>query len=1344
MAIELNIDRICDGSIQGWGWDTENPHDAITVELWRGPTLISAVRANFQRPDVRRAGRGTGLYGYSLKIPVRDYPEDHHFFIRVPGCEKPFLNFTKLELLHDAILKDLANTLTKQMEPRLIGAQNEVSFAVRKHPGGLAFSGRIDGLPVSARLVAMEGAETDRVVVSTPRSFRDEGAHKVELNAAGQVICEATVVLARHQPVFKGNVEGVGNGALNGWCFDETEPESAARLEIYVDNQLRDVIVANHCRNDLQKLVPGGACGFRWPLPDALRDGRAHAIKVIPLFGEAPLSQKEPQFIFPWRQPAKLYRFSPPMSGMEADASAYSLQDASVAEAFAGATAADEWRKSMPVLLRSLARKPRVTVFVPIYNAAASVALCLQSLVRNTSYHCEFLLIDDASPQEEIGPLLDGYEGRSNFQIIRNAENIGYTRNCNQALSLTQGDVVFLNSDTYVPPRWLERLVVAAYRRRDVATVTATSNRSGAFSVPEPYGANRTPAQVTPEDYATLLSRASGLNQPLVPTGNGFCMYVRRESIEDIGGFDEKAFPRGYGEENDFCMRALKAGWVNVIDDRSFVYHIRSASFGGQQPELQASAQNTLAARHPDYTILTQTFSNDAALFDMRGRAKRVACWLGDPRVSQAANRLSRPRILYVLHYTGEGGTALTTRDLVGQVDAEFECFLLTTENDVVAMDYWRDGEWRRAATLKLDGPMDMIDAPRPDYEAAVSTLLLAFDISLLHVRHLIAHSFYLPRIAHRLNIPVVMSYHDFYAVCPSVTLVDDKGAYCRGVCTPGFGECPTMVTLPPEMQPLKHGYIANWRDRVETTFTYCDVFITTSNYVRELFYRAFPKLHDKHDFRVIEHGRNNTPQPSLAAAPVADKPFRVLLLGNILNKHKGFGVARAIRELDHGNDVEFHFLGAAPPDAASVGTPHGRYQREELARRISEIQPNAIAIFSIWPETYCHTLSEAWQLGVPALGSIFGAVGERINRHGGGWAVDCDDPASILALIRRIKTHPEEWEEARLSASARNLRSTRAMAVDYIEIYKQRLMAKSVCGGRVQRIFIIGGPSAADWAAPVQRLRTALRHPAVAPHVNLIDAGPDSWLHDRFACDAATLAIIDDLSLTYEQVKVARDAAKERGAACRLLSEMSSLALTRFVDERNWLPMLSADAPEKSRIGGQDLPNVALLLTSEDRTKATELVNLCQTEMICRMTVIEVAPSRLCADSGSAIGNLDEVRLARQLAAMTRNCVLAVLAESDADWDRSLVDRIGLLGLPSLMLLPAAAAQEAAQLLAERLATTDNPQRLADIALAKASIQRNAEAIVAELEKLVAEARKAWQIETPAALRPQPGRIAA
>jgi GT2 family glycosyltransferase len=69
----------------------------------------------------------------------------------------------------------------------------------------------------------------------------------------------------------------------------------------------------------------------------------------------------------------------------------------------------------------------------------------------------------------------------------------------------------------------------------------------------------------------------------LVPLVHGFCFAIRRELRESIGMFDEQAFPSGYGEENDFCLRASNAGYLLAVALHTFVFHEKSQSFGSEE-----------------------------------------------------------------------------------------------------------------------------------------------------------------------------------------------------------------------------------------------------------------------------------------------------------------------------------------------------------------------------------------------------------------------------------------------------------------------------------------------------------------------------------------------------------------------------------------------------------------------------------------------------------------------------------------------------------------------------------------------------------------------------------------
>ena len=56
-------------------------------------------------------------------------------------------------------------------------------------------------------------------------------------------------------------------------------------------------------------------------------------------------------------------------------------------------------------------------------------------------------------------------------------------------------------------------------------------------------------------------------------------MYIKRSVLEGVGYFDEKAFGKGYGEENDFCFRCFDVGYRHLLCDNTYIYHKESQSF---------------------------------------------------------------------------------------------------------------------------------------------------------------------------------------------------------------------------------------------------------------------------------------------------------------------------------------------------------------------------------------------------------------------------------------------------------------------------------------------------------------------------------------------------------------------------------------------------------------------------------------------------------------------------------------------------------------------------------------------------------------------------------------------
>jgi GT2 family glycosyltransferase len=279
-----------------------------------------------------------------------------------------------------------------------------------------------------------------------------------------------------------------------------------------------------------------------------------------------------------------------------------------------------------------------VAIIVPVYNAPDLVRDCLDSVLAHTNGHARLIVVDDASPDPAIAPLLAHYASRTGIDVLRNASNRGFSASVNRAIeSAGDADVVLLNADAQVGPRWLDGLRRAAYARADTGTATAVSDNAGAFSVPELECANPLPDAWTFDDCARALWQHAGTTYPRLPTGNGFCLYIRRDALDECGLFDADAFPQGYGEENDFCQRAEARGWRHVVAGNVLVRHARSMSFGDDRRRtLGEAGMQVLRARWPRY--------EDAVGATLWSFERRVLDWRVR-RLYADASPQTRPRI---------------------------------------------------------------------------------------------------------------------------------------------------------------------------------------------------------------------------------------------------------------------------------------------------------------------------------------------------------------------------------------------------------------------------------------------------------------------------------------------------------------------------------------------------------------------------------------------------------------------------------------------------------------------------------------------------------------------------
>src|ERR1043166_7296208 len=383
---------------------------------------------------------------------------------------------------------------------------------------------------------------------------------------------------------------------------------------------------------------------------------------------------------------------------------------------------------------------PPVSIVIPVYNAHDDLIRCLESVHRHSRPHHRVIMIDDASTDERIWSLLQKWDVQyGNFRAVRNVSNLGYTATVNRGCELAgDGDIILLNSDTILPSHWIEQLAACAYSQPRVATVTAISNSAGAFSMPRKNENSDLPPGWSVDQMAAFIERSSQRIRPKVPTGNGFCMYITSAARAAVGSFDAEHFPNGYGEENDYCLRASAAGLTHLIDDATYVFHRRSASFGPAKEDILEKSRATLSELHPEYDQLIRDWSQSDALDPAREKLQGQLDLAVAEGVENALPGEQRPCRLFVRH-DAIGNASFGSGDFRHEIEGHYRAIVIRVAiNSWTLYEYFGDRlipvrRYVFADLRRIDQPMT------PDRLAVIDEICADYKLDLAPARNLLA-----------------------------------------------------------------------------------------------------------------------------------------------------------------------------------------------------------------------------------------------------------------------------------------------------------------------------------------------------------------------------------------------------------------------------------------------------------------------------------------------------------------------------------------------------------------------------------------------------------------------------
>ena len=624
-----------------------------------------------------------------------------------------------------------------------------------------------------------------------------------------------------------------------------------------------------------------------------------------------------------------------------------------------------------------------VDVIIPVYRGLRETQRCIFSVLNDLARPPgRILVIDDCSPESSLSGWLDTIAGAGMIVLLRNTQNLGFVSSINQGiLTAAPHDVVLLNSDTEVPPGWLSRLAGHAYAGPRIASVSPFSNNATICGYPS-LSSGPPPFGLAVADIDAACCEANAGRSVTIPVSVGFCMYVRRKAVDEVGLFDTIAFGRGYGEENDFCLRAAARGWTHRLACDTFVYHEGAVSFGKDSSE-QDDSQDVLRARYPGYSLL---INRHVAVADAD-----AARWA----ITAALFRRSRlPTVLFVTHVLG-GGVSTHIDQLRQRLAGRANVLLLQGAGDGVIL-----------SAPSLDGHPDLM-MPIEDVSIdGLAAFLASAAITRVHVHHLLGFNGDLRALLHVLEVPFDVTVHDSYMICPQVNLLPQlDGDYCG---EPDAGGCNACIADRPQ-----HGAsdILTWRNRFIWLFREAERVICPSADAQcrlrryGLAERAI----------VVPHDSINGATSAVAPAPLrAGEPLRVALLG-VLAHQKGRATVLSVARASTPEDLAIYLIGypeSPLPDWAQARIAQsGRYKDADLPALISQVKPHVAWFPAQWPETYSYTLSAALEAGLPIVASDIGAFPERLAGRSHTWLVDPGAPAerwlAAFAAVRLSLSKP-------------------------------------------------------------------------------------------------------------------------------------------------------------------------------------------------------------------------------------------------------------------------------------------------------------------------------------------------
>lgn len=1004
MAIRGYVDGMIGGYITGWAVaEPDNGNCEVTV-VDQGGEVIARGRASRHRADL--AVLALGRTSLAFRIPVQCTRERQLLRVLADDVELRGSPVPTGGGVYDSDCGIAGGTISGWITERVTGFEAPVITVIDQY-----------GCKVGENTSLLSHGDPDPFSVQARFSVQladqcfGAGELRLDLLANGQKFSQRSCNLR-----IAGNLENVTAEGCAGWLLSPDQPQRAFEINVYRDGVLAGTATCDIAREDVRGQYPNCATpGFSITLPKPKPD-ILHATTISLRFANSDVELFEGPYVIGSRPAAVAAAQRAARLGYKGltgiGAVERAVMQMALSEFLSRSRTGGGFVASLqPDPMLPPGKRPRLTIIIPVYRGVEVTRACILSVLAHRDAGTDQLvLINDDSPEPEMGKMLGSFANQPNLFLMTNDRNLGFVQTVNRGLSFAAGgDVLMLNADTVLFPGGLDEICRVAYAAAEIGTVTAMSNNATIFSYPHPSLCQERLPDIAWRDLAAAALVANAGVVVDVPTGHGFCMFVKGEVLRRTGPLDE-GFGRGYGEENDLCQRAADLGYRHVAAGGVIVEHRESISFVSEKASLMAANLPKLNTMYPEFTPVIMEFEREDGL--------RRARWALDKvRLRHAAE--SGTRFVLVVSNTHDGGTVKAIEDI-----------------ERVSEHYW--GAIKLDLMARPDGFLELkcvapsllaIFAPR-EVEELFDVLSSAKPAQVL-VHQLLGYpAAFIDSLgiwANALN--TVYYLHDFYPICPRVTMIDAVGRFCDVADAQTCARCVQMdgshaTSKLTELTPAAHREL--FGDLLHGFRHVVAPSANAAGYVQ----RVYPEL-------AIQPIQHPEPVAQVATAARDGGDDEVVLLGAI-GPHKGSGKLLEIAQRARLTHPHLHFrvIGFTNIDRQlnAIGnvTITGRYKPEQLPGLVAQARGRFAMFLQSWPETYSYTLSEAAQYGFIPLVPDIGAPAVRVREAKFGivfpFPINAEQVLGVIEDLRtgRVKPFAKGMKPDRLFPSSAEIRKTR------------------------------------------------------------------------------------------------------------------------------------------------------------------------------------------------------------------------------------------------------------------------------------------------------------------------------